>query len=473
MNVPLESRCSLYEIIQQIQPLAHKIVVSAPTLRIVVGSLLDILIEQQPANNILVKLPQTKSWFSEIEKYHNRGNVEKIYVCNLKKEHQSSLSFDKVEATETSTNNKISSLEFKHNNYFKKEFFLIVVSNNFYFLILAQWQTEKIQIEASQKRLQQAYFKILFTFDTNTIERAIEVIREATSDDFSLCLEPNSNNLATETDYSKTKFLSDLFVRQIQQIDRVQVSSKTERTETQLLDLREDKTFTNEFLRNLVTELRSPLTQTKTALSLLESKQLKGEQRQRYLQLIDRECDRQNSLISGLLQLMELDNTSDLDLSATVKLEDLVPGTVSTYQPLAEEKGIQLGYTIPSGFPPIACPSSWLRQMLVNLLNNSLQFTPSGGKVFVQAALRNDNVELTFSDTGVGIDAKELPKIFNSFYRGRSAIHEQGSGAGLGLTIVRQLIERCGGTISVNSRVGKGSVFRVFLPVIPTELSEE
>ncbi|MGL5874007.1 MAG: DICT sensory domain-containing protein, partial [Xenococcaceae cyanobacterium] len=229
MNVPLESRCSLYEIIQQIQPLAHKIVVSAPTLRIVVGSLLDILIEQQPANNILVKLPQTKSWFSEIEKYHNRGNVEKIYVCNLKKEHQSSLSFDKVEATETSTNNKISSLEFKHNNYFKKEFFLIVVSNNFYFLILAQWQTEKIQIEASQKRLQQAYFKILFTFDTNTIERAIEVIREATSDNFSLCLEPNSNNLATETDYSKTKFLSDLFVRQIQQIDRVQVSSKTER----------------------------------------------------------------------------------------------------------------------------------------------------------------------------------------------------------------------------------------------------
>jgi two-component system, OmpR family, phosphate regulon sensor histidine kinase PhoR len=472
MNVPLESQSSLYEIVQQIQPFAHKIIVSAPTLKFVVSSFFDILIEQQPVNNILVKLPQTKSWLSEIQKYQNRGNVEKIYVCNLKKEHQSSLVINKVEATNTQTNNRINFIDFKHNNYFKKEFFLIVVSNDFYFLILAQWQTEKIQIEALKKRLQQPYFKILFTFDTNTIERAIEVIRKA-SNDFSFDLKPNSTNLATENDYSTTKFLSDLFVRQIQQIDRVQISSKTERTETQSLDLREDKTFTNEFLRNLVTELRSPLTQTKTALSLLESKQLKGEQRQRYLQLIDRECDRQNSLISGLLQLMELDNTADLDLSATVKLEDLVPGTVSTYQPLAEEKGIQLGYTIPSGFPPIACPSSWLRQILVNLLNNSLRFTPSGGKVFVQAALRNDNVELTFSDTGVGIDPKELPKIFNSFYRGRSAINEQGSGAGLGLTIVRQALDRCGGTISVNSRVGKGSVFRVLLPVIPTELSDE
>jgi signal transduction histidine kinase len=90
----------------------------------------------------------------------------------------------------------------------------------------------------------------------------------------------------------------------------------------------------------------------------------------------------------------------------------------------------------------------------------------------VQASLRDDQIELIVSDTGIGIDTKELGKIFNSFYRGRTAINEQVSGAGLGLTIVQQLIRRCGGSISVNSKVGKGSSFRILLPVIPPELSE-
>ena len=147
----------------------------------------------------------------------------------------------------------------------------------------------------------------------------------------------------------------------------------------------------------------------KTALSLLESKSIKGEQRQRYIKMLERQCDRQNSVISGLLALLNLHNPLEAE---AVYLNELVPGIVSTYQPLASEKQIQLGYTIPDNLAPVSCPTLWLRQIIIQLLNNSLQFTPAKGRVFVQAALKDEYLELSVSDTGVGIDNKELTKIF-------------------------------------------------------------
>jgi signal transduction histidine kinase len=221
----------------------------------------------------------------------------------------------------------------------------------------------------------------------------------------------------------------------------------------------------DELIANLIGEWRSSLSQIKTALSLLESKQIKPEPRQRYLEVINRECDRQNSLIGGLLSLIELETLTDKESLAYVKLEDLVPGIVSTYQPLAQEKGILLGYTIPNDLPPVSCPSNWIRQIILHLLNNSLQFTANGGKVFVQAGLKNEAIELSVTDTGIGIEPRDLPKIFNSFYRGRNTTSDKVAGAGLGLTVVQQLLQRCGGRITVNSKLGKGSIFKLFLPI--------
>jgi signal transduction histidine kinase len=208
----------------------------------------------------------------------------------------------------------------------------------------------------------------------------------------------------------------------------------------------------------------------KTALSLLESKQIKGEQRQRYLQMVSDQCDRQNSLVGGLLDLLQLDTPIEAE---ALNLDDIVPGIVSTYQPLAEEREIQLGYTISAHLLPISCPNPWFRQIMINLLNNSLQFTPPKGKVFVQAALKNENeyVEIVVSDTGVGIPQTEINKIFDGFYRTKPITQEKLTGAGLGLTLVRQLIQRCGGSISVSSKVGKGTTFKILMPAIPAELT--
>jgi two-component system phosphate regulon sensor histidine kinase PhoR len=479
MNVLLESEFSLYQAVQHIQPSLQPTIVSAPTLKFTIGSLFNILTEQQLKTEIWVKLPQTSNWLNELKHYKYRGNAETIYLCNLHKEDGNFSWQDETDLENFQRETPVIPIELKTNNNLQKESFLIARSEKFCFSIVAQWQTSKIQIEASSKRLQQPYLKVFFNFDARITIDVLKALHNAieTKSISSLRTKNKFRELFSDSKIfsslnttEENKVLVSLVMSQIQYIEQNQALLKFDGAEESIVHFRDNKTFGDEFLSNLVRELRSPLTQMKTALSLLESKQLKTDRRQHYLQLINRECDRQNSLISGLLELMELDSASASEIPVSVKLEDLVPGIVSTYQPLAEEKGIQLGYTIPTGFPPIACPPGWLRQIIINLLNNSLQFTQSGGRVFVQASLRDDNIELIVTDTGVGIETKDLSKIFNSFYRGRTAIHEQVSGAGLGLTIVQQLIRRCGGSINANSKVGKGSSFRVTLPIIPVEL---
>jgi two-component system, OmpR family, phosphate regulon sensor histidine kinase PhoR len=220
----------------------------------------------------------------------------------------------------------------------------------------------------------------------------------------------------------------------------------------------------DELIEHLMQELCTPLTNIKTALKLLESPVLKQPQRQRYLGLIRGECDRQNSLIAGVTRLLAIDRTPDKLGIMPIYLSQIIPGIVSTYQPLAAEKGIRLGYTVPDNLPPIICVESWLRQITIDLLHNGIKYTPAGGQVFVQASMQGEYVQLEFRDTGIGISPTEIPKIFNRFYRVRNVPDQHNNGAGLGLTIVQNILLRCGGSISVISQVGAGSKFRVLLP---------
>jgi signal transduction histidine kinase len=221
----------------------------------------------------------------------------------------------------------------------------------------------------------------------------------------------------------------------------------------------------DEFLSTVGQELRTPLTNMKTALTLLNSPNLKPPQRQRYMDLLTKECDRQSSLIGSLLDLVSLDQMAERKTLEPLQLADIVPGVVSTYQPLAEEKGIRLAYTIPEDLPAVANLATWLRQIVVNLLHNGIKFTPRGGSVWVRAKQQGEYVQLEFKDTGVGIPVNEIPKIFDRFYRLRQPNGEDMGGSGLGLTIVQQLLLRCGGSISVKSRPGEGSIFNVLLPI--------
>jgi two-component system, OmpR family, phosphate regulon sensor histidine kinase PhoR len=463
------SESSLYQLTQDLDKPWVSISIGAETLKSYVSSVVDLVVEKQLRATVWVKLPQTKSWLNQIEKLQQEGNAECIYIGNSSK-NQSSL--DILEQKNLQI--PVIPLNFPKNPILQRESFLIVLAPNFYCLLLAQWQKSQICIEPSGKRLQQPYLKMVSSFDPQTIKQILLGIQQnilATNGFFA------DNNLSFNSDNSQVMtqphLLNDLLLKQIEHTELVQKAWESLAKPNHLHHLLEKSptvlSLQEDFFNNLVQELRSPITHMKTALSLLESKQIKGEQRQRYLQMVSEQCDRQNSLVGGLLDLLQLDSPIEAE---SLNLDDIVPGIVSTYQPLAEEKEIQLGYTIPGNLPQISCPYPWFRQIMINLLNNGLQFTPPKGKVFVQASLKNDNeyVEIIVSDTGVGISQTEINKIFDGFYRTKPIIQEKSTGAGLGLTLVRQLILRCGGTISVSSQMGKGTTFKILMPAIPVEL---
>ncbi|MFZ4640846.1 MAG: ATP-binding protein [Nodosilinea sp.] len=223
----------------------------------------------------------------------------------------------------------------------------------------------------------------------------------------------------------------------------------------------------DKFLNAMGQELRTPLTTIKTALTLLDSPQIKPAQRQRYLEMITTECDRQSALINGVLNLLQMETSVREIRSGAVYPADTIPPVVSTYQPLATEKGISLAYTVPDHLPQVACSDLWLRQIMIHLLNNSIKYTGRGGQIWVTARQMGRSVQLEVRDTGVGIIPSDLPHIFNYFYRGRHPEGEAMEGSGLGLAIVQQLLLFCDGHITVSSEVGRGSRFLVQLPIQP------
>ena len=458
MNLHTTSEYSLYQLTQEFPLPPQPLAVSPATLHSLVRAFIDLLIEQQLAATLWVKLPTTDGWREEIERYQQQGRPEIIYLC------QTSSPLQHPSPQRYQPASQIIPIDLASSPQLERESFLAVLSPQLCGLILAQQPAE---LSVSQPQL-----KAICTFEPPVLKRVFHGIREAIAITDSTpetlltdleCLDP----LPSSPD---SALLAYLLLKQVQRTEAI-VSSPIEAVPTPsnptAARLNTPLHLNDEFLTNLVGELRPLLTNMKTALRLLQSKQIKPDQRQRYLELLHRECDRQTSLMAGLLELIELDRSLEGGPVQPVQLQELIPGLVSTYQPLAEEKGIQLGYTIPAGLPPVACSSSWLRQIFLNLLANSLKFTPPRGRVFVQASLQQEYIALTVSDTGIGIANSELPKIFNSVDRGRAINGEENTGAGLGLTIVKQLLQLCGGSISASSALGQGSTFKVLLPVAP------
>ena len=222
------------------------------------------------------------------------------------------------------------------------------------------------------------------------------------------------------------------------------------------------------FLDKARQELHSPLTTIKTALTLLGSPTLKIAQRQRYLEMITAECEHQKSLINDIVQLLQA-QTTRRETAQGLILSDLIPGIVSIYQPIAEERGVMLAYTVPAELATVLGVEAELKQVLIQLINNGIQITPTGGRVWVAATPYNNNfVSLTVQDSGCGIAKENIERMFDAFVQtasSHSAQKESKKGTGLGLTLVRHLIQRMGGSISVESVPNSGTTFQILLPI--------
>jgi signal transduction histidine kinase len=229
---------------------------------------------------------------------------------------------------------------------------------------------------------------------------------------------------------------------------------------------REAERAKQDFFALVSHELRTPLTAILGYVELLMSDDTAGlpVEHARHLEVIDRNARRLVRLVGDLLFAAQVEGAPLLLEPAEVDLVALVRDAVELARCRAEEAGIALVTELE---PVERCigDRDRLGQVLDNLLLNALKFTPPGGRIVVRLTSADAQALIEVADTGVGIAEEDLPRLFDRFYRARNAIGRSVPGLGLGLTIVRTIVEGHGGTVSVRSRVGEGTSFTVTLPV--------
>ncbi len=437
------------------------------------SSQIDLLIEEEVRATLWVKLPPGKIWRSEIQRYcswlGNSANIFNYYVGDVASDNKASGSNSlrsKNNITPFEQNGiPFTNIELKREHQLQREYFLIAQSPRWFSLILCHRPRKNLRKQiASKIKINKKHFLLTITnFEQKIIYSALEAIEKDTvkSNSTSTIVDVNSNSTTEST------LIAKFFTKQLQRQEEIQyhrINNRLFKLKQQNQKLENNLQLKDDYLSSVCQELRTPLTHMKTALSLLNSPSMKNTQRQRYLQMLSSQCERQNSLIHGVLDLAEIErNLEEMTLEA-VHLSDIVPGVVSTYQPIAHEKGIMLAYTVSNELPSVWCVRGGLKQILIHLIANSIRFTSSNGQVWVRGRVHGKYVELEVRDTGVGIPEHEIHKIFERFYRVRSGATEDSTGAGLGLTIVQQLLWRSGGFISVKSKLSEGSTFTVSLP---------
>ncbi len=210
-------------------------------------------------------------------------------------------------------------------------------------------------------------------------------------------------------------------------------------------------------------ELRTPLTIMQGELEIA----LRGERSvDEYLETLGsclEEVERMATIVNDLLLLSKSDMGQEVLNFEPVDMQLMVNNLLSHFQILADEHQINLGSDVDE-VETIYGDQLRLRQMLVNLLSNAIRYTPAGGRIRVSLKNVENGIEVAVADTGIGIPEDAIPRIFDRFYRADKARSRQYGGSGLGLSIVKWIVEAHNGSISVDSIVGEGSVFRVFLP---------
>lgn len=221
-----------------------------------------------------------------------------------------------------------------------------------------------------------------------------------------------------------------------------------------------------EFIADVSHELRRPLTRLLAAVEAVADGIISdpAELRQ-HLSDTRAEVTRTARLVDDLLQSSRLDSGTFTLARETVDLTGLARATCGTLAVAASERGIEL--TCAGDAPVLAdADPGRIEQVLANLIENALRFTPAGGRVAVTVTRDNGRACITVSDTGAGIPPDQLPRIWERFYKGDAS--RSGQGSGLGLAIVRRIVELHGGSVSVASEVGRGTTFTVSLPAAAT-----
>ena len=212
-------------------------------------------------------------------------------------------------------------------------------------------------------------------------------------------------------------------------------------------------------------DLRTPLTSIRVVVEALADSMVDDpETIQRYLSSIRSDVASLNGLIDDLFELAQLDAGGLKFDMVSVSLSDLISDVLERMRALADRRRVRLAGQVSPHIDPVTVDPQKIERVLTNLIGNALRHTPEGGQVTIDAQRRDGKVRVSVSDTGEGIPAEHLPRVFERFYRGEKSRSRASGGAGLGLAIAKGIVEAHGGTIEVSSRVGEGSTFTFTLP---------
>lgn len=236
-----------------------------------------------------------------------------------------------------------------------------------------------------------------------------------------------------------------------------------------LTDIRRLETVRRDFISNLSHELRTPLASLRAVMETLQDGALEDPPAaERFVGRAVVEVDTMTQMVEELLELSQIESGRvPLRLRATA-VSDLVVHPVARLHPQAERKEVRILVDLPIDLPLVLADPPRIEQVISNLLHNAIKFTPAHGQISIRAGLSaedGERVVLEVEDSGTGIAAADVPRIFERFYKSDRARTRGQSGTGLGLAIARHLVEAHNGRIWVRSREGKGSTFYFSLPI--------
>ncbi len=232
-----------------------------------------------------------------------------------------------------------------------------------------------------------------------------------------------------------------------------------------LTQIRRLETVRRDFISNISHELRTPLASLKALVDTLHDGALDDPPAaHRFLEHMETEVDAMTQMVQELLELSRIESGQvPLRLKPT-PVADVVLPPVERLRTQAERAGLRLTVDLPPNLPPLLADAERVQQVVTNLVHNSIKFTPSGGQVTLSAEPAGNEVIISVRDTGVGIPANDLPRIFERFYKADRA--RSGGGTGLGLAIAKHIVLAHGGRVWATSVEGQGSTFYVALPAL-------
>ncbi|MCS7023586.1 MAG: ATP-binding protein [Bryobacteraceae bacterium] len=259
-----------------------------------------------------------------------------------------------------------------------------------------------------------------------------------------------------------------------------ETGEKLQRTVEQLqrehVELEKLERIRKDFVINVSHELRTPLASIQGYTETLLDGALHDPQNNvRFLSIIRQNAERLARLTADLMTLSRIELKTQKFQFAAYYVNSLITETLDSLRPMAEKKQIRLEFQPAPAHTEVFCDSEAVHQILSNLIDNAIKYTPEGGRITVAATPLNhpkDFVEISVADTGIGIPEEDLPRLFERFYRVDKARSRELGGTGLGLAIVKHLAKAMGGDVGVSSQLQHGSRFWFTLPVQDLGLSE-